>query len=179
MLAGIKKGDELAFKQLYERHSTKLLTIAYSKTKSIEIAEEIVQDTFLTFYNKKEAVDNNPLLYLKAVLKFKILEHIKTQYKTKTHPLDSDYLVATRSMEVPEKLEIQETQSAIYKKIQSLPQQCREVFVLRRDYNFSNEEVANKLGISVKTVEAHMTKALAALKKNLEHTLIIFLFLLS
>ncbi len=159
----------MAFEQLYKRHSVGLLKTAYNKTGLLEAAEEIVQDTFLTFYYKKEKVQDNPLLYLKGILKYKILKHQKASDRGQTVSQEDKHMPVITGNETLEKLDAKEVNLKINECVQMLPEQCRHVFLLRREYNLSNQEVAEKMGISIKTVEAHMTKALAMLREKLEY----------
>ena len=71
----------------------------------------------------------------------------------------------------------QETGDAIQQAIERLPERCREVFCLSKLEGLSNKEIAERLGISVKTVENQMTTALKRLRKDLEWLLLVFLFM--
>ena len=71
----------------------------------------------------------------------------------------------------------QETGDAIQQAIERLPERCREVFCLSKLEGLSNKEIAERLGISIKTVENQMTTALKRLRKDLEWLLLVFLFM--
>jgi RNA polymerase sigma-70 factor (ECF subfamily) len=155
---------------LYKRHLNELLRTAHRKIADFESAREVVQDAFITFYAKKEKVANNPLFYLRQVLKFKILEYYKKMPETRTIPLDAVGEAAHYGTAlVPATMDEKELQAKITEAITALPTQQQKVFLLSREHNLSNKQIAEELGISVKTVEAHMSKALKFLKANLEY----------
>ena len=74
-------------------------------------------------------------------------------------------------------MSIDEVEKQICRAIDSLPERCREVFMLSKMEELSNKEIAERLGISVKTVEVQMTKALSRLRKELEWLLSLIFFI--
>lgn len=164
-----QKGEELAFEAIYKRYAVQLLSIAYQKVGERDIAEDIVQEVFITLFRNKEAADGISSLfaYLYVTLKNKILDayrrdvlqrkyvhHVNTSFDEKEN---SPYFqIETRDLE--KKLECE---------IERLPPQCGKVFKLSRQKHLSNKEIALQLGISENTVEQHMRKALRILRGNL------------
>lgn len=164
-----QKGEELAFEAIYKRYAVQLLSIAYQKIGERDIAEDIVQEVFITLFRNKEAADTISSLfaYLYVTLKNKILDayrrdvlqrkyvhHVNTSFDEKDNSLY--FQIETRDLE--KKLESE---------IERLPPQCGKVFKLSRQKHLSNKEIALQLGISENTVEQHMRKALRILRGNL------------
>lgn len=167
LLLAWKAGNDSAFRTLYRRHFFTLVKFAHFKTGDFSLSEEMVQDTFLSFYCNKDAVSYSPLHYLHTILKHKIID----QYRKKTDPLriirsepQEPFLTGNHILE---KIDYQELSLKIHQALASLPNQCRRIFLLSREQQLSNREIAEKLGISIKTVEQHITKALKTLRQNL------------
>lgn len=160
--------DEVAFKELYNRYWDILLDSAFRRLGSIEQAEEIVQDIFVSLYLKQETLQIKTSVagYLKNALKFKIVDVIRHQVvheKFVAHALrPSEEYVLTPG----EILQIKELKEKIDRITQKMPEKCREVFLLSRVENLSNKKIAELLGISVSTVEKHISKAMGILKGN-------------
>lgn len=154
---------------LYERHFIRLVNLAYKKTGSSAAAEELAQDVFLSFYRQKAQLrdDTVPENYLFIALKHRIYNYhrqLLSQWR-KDATLWKETPFQTR--EVNLQLELKELQTYIKARVQELPPQCRAVFLLSREAQLSNKEVAQRLNISVNTVEQHMRKALRILRASL------------
>lgn len=170
-----KGGNELAFAVLYRRHVLKLMSIAVTKTHSRDDAEELVQNSFLKFYQHKNAIESNTSVfaYLYVVLKNQILNYHRNELVRQKH---EEYVFANRSEtenSSTETIETKELEKQIEDAIDLLPEKCRKVFVLSRKEHLSNKEIASTLNISENTVEQHMRKALGRLRISLKHYLTI------
>jgi len=170
-----KQKDQAAFEQFYYRYFLKLVNVVYRKTHDQHSAEEIANDTFLALYLNSEKIKNNPIAYCRAVLKNKIADYFRGRPKIRTDQVEE--LVAESRVGTSLPIEAKELEEQILRQIEALPEQCRRVFIMRRAGKLSNQEVAAELGISVKTVENHMTKALSLLKQNLDYCAYIGFFL--
>lgn len=149
-----------------------MLEIAYRKTNDFESAEEIIQDVFLAFYNSRDKIEDNPVLYLRGILKHKIFDYERKR-KIKILPLDkyghsySEEPAGTIYCDIC----VKELDKKIRTTIDQLPAQCRTVFLMSRNENLTYSEIAERLNISVKTVEAHIGKALKYLREHLDYQL--------
>ena len=157
------KGIELIFKQYYEV----LCRTAVRITKEQNLAEDIVQEVLFELYKKREQVKIESLIgYLKRSVYNRSLNKVKASRDF----VDSDevsYELSDNDINSQETLEYQELESFIHSVIDGLPEKCRLVFVLNRFEQLSYKEVADKLDISVKTVENQMSKALRILRAEL------------
>ncbi|WP_262697166.1 RNA polymerase sigma-70 factor [Chitinophaga lutea] len=162
-------GDEKAFNTLYERHFIRLVNLAYKKTGDSAAAEELVQDVFLSFYRQKHQLrdDTLPESYLFIALKNRVFNYHRQLLAQLRKDAALWKQASMQPREVNVQLELKELQAYVKARIQELPPQCRAVFLLSREDQLSNKEVAERLNISVNTVEQHMRKALRILRASL------------
>jgi len=160
--------DEAAFKELYNRYWDTLLDAAFKRLGSIEQSEEIVQDIFISLYLRQETlhIKTSVVGYLKNALKFKILDVIRHQITHEKFVVHALQVPRDYALTPDEILQIKELQQKIDRVTQEMPEKCREVFLLSRAENLSNKRIAELLGISVSTVEKHISKAVNILKDN-------------
>ena len=177
-------GDHLAFQELYRRCWETLLNTAFKTLDSIEEAEEIVQDLFITLYVNRNSLQINTTLegYLKTALKRKVLNLYRSKH---VHEKYLKSILTENRLEfyTPyHALQAKELSKRVEVSTQKMPEKCREVFILSRIENLSNKTIAEKLSISISTVEKHIGKAIRILKAdfreyNLGLTLFLFYFL--
>lgn len=156
------KDDREAFAELYRRHWQRLLDAAFQRLKSVEAAEEIVQDIFVSlFLRRKELVLHSSLeAYLKTALRYSILNTYRT------HRVKEQYVGSLKQddespPEMPDSiLETKELRAKIMQASAKMPDKCREVFMLSRFDQLSQKDIAIRLDISVNTVKKHMAKAM-------------------
>lgn len=166
---------------IYSRHYIRLVNLAYKKTGNMEASQELVQDVFLSLYRQLPTLREQTVLenYLFIATKNRIFNYhrqLLLQLR-KEAMLRNNLPLADDDQQ--DRLELKELETKLRAKIQELPQQCRTVFLLSREEQLSNKEVADRLHISVNTVEQHMRKALRILRAsfNDERSLILLLLL--
>lgn len=161
-------GSEGAYYTLFERHWEQLYSNAVHILHNREIAKDVVQEVFLSFWeNRGSQPIQNVGGYLSRAAKFKALNEIRDN-KANLH--DEVEKATERSEGDHNPLDAEELQEQIVEVIQELPERCREVFVLSREEHLTNKEIANKLNLSQRTVETHISNALKHLRKKLpEH----------
>ncbi|MDE1192602.1 MAG: sigma-70 family RNA polymerase sigma factor [Arachidicoccus sp.] len=163
---------------MYLKYIKKMVQRAYQKTGSIEIAEEIAQNTFLKFYEKGIHIEGEPLGYLHVILKNEIVNYFRSHIELLSLQSLHDHL-AYADDNVGNYIRHKELLKQYEIGIEKLPEQCRKVFLLRKDSNLSNKEVSALLGISINTVEQHMRKALKILRQQMSCEALWLLILLS
>jgi len=161
------KSFEVLFRQYYQM----LCSYAFRFVNDADSAEEIVQDLFYKLWEKKDEVQINTSVksYLFSAVHnrcLKYIEHrnVETRYK--------NYYLMHKSeidSEPQHASEVHELQGIIDHTLDSLPERCSRIFKLNRFEGLKYNEIAQKLSISVKTVEANMGKALKLLRKNLKN----------
>ncbi|RBL89075.1 hypothetical protein DF182_21290 [Chitinophaga flava] len=180
LLRSWKNGDEKAFDMIYTRHFIRLVNLAYKKTGNMEASQELVQDVFLSLYRQLSRLPEQTVLenYLFIATRNRIYNYHRHQLlQLKKEALLRDNYTPSSGAS-PDRLELKELESLLRDKIQQLPDQCRKVFLLSREEQLSNKEVAERLHISVNTVEQHMRKALRILRASFNDELSLMLLLL-
>lgn len=182
----LKSGDEVAFKVIYNTYVPRLYYFILEYVHLNDIAENIVQNTLMTLWNKKEELtdDTNLGAYLFTVAKNDCLYKLRDQrYKQKLfESWDFDRSELSANLDALATLNTSsfafaEIEQIIEETLRQLPPQCRNVFYMSRFDEKRNKEIAEELGISVKAVEGHLTKALKLFRITLKDYLPIMAFL--
>lgn len=142
----------------------------------LDDAKNIVHEVFMSVWEKFENLPEGTSYksYLYTAVKNKSLNFIRDKKK---HVILEDF-EDQEPMEENLTLETAELEKEIEIALQSLPEKCREVFELNRQEGLKYAEIAQKLNISIKTVEAQMSKALAIMRQHLKDFMILLIFLL-
>lgn len=164
----VKQDDIKAFEALYSRYWSDLIDAAYRRLQSREKAEDIIQDIFVSLYQKRHTLDINVSLegYLYQSLRYKILNLIRDEL-TRTACRKKIFFKEQCKNDSAEYCDAKELSTRIGRVLSSLPDKCREAFLLSREQNLSNKDISLDMNISVSTVEKHIGKALRILRNNL------------
>lgn len=168
LLELLRVGNDKAYKELYHRYWDILLDSAFKRLGSIEQAEEIVQDIFVNLYVRRGDlhITTSVEAYLKNALKFKIFDVFRRQV-TREKYVDHALKNLRHDTITPEEaLQIKELKEKIDNVTKEIPEKCREVFLLSRVENLPHKKIAELLGISVSTVEKHISKATRILRTH-------------
>ena len=181
----LNQKQKAAFKVVFSVYYPRL--VGFAKTYvSYEDARNLVQDAFCSFWQKKPEVLSEYQLqsYLYSSVKNNCLMHLRREKVKKSYSEDRKIrlqqdldVVALEKLDTSS-LAFQEIEQIIEKTLNELPPRCREVFALSRMEGKKNQEVADELDISLKAVEAQITKALKALKVSLKDYLPLVAFIL-
>lgn len=174
----IRSGDERAFEQVFRMHYKGMCGYAKKYLTDIDEAEETVQEVFSNYWHKKENLEITGSLeaYLYRAVRNSCLNHLKhlrirTQYAhAQEKPLREE---ENRASDAVVELELQQK---IDDCIELLPAERQKIFKLSRFEGLKYQQIADQLGISVKTVENQMGKALKFLRENLSEYLPLVLF---
>ncbi len=161
-------GDMEEFENLFRQFFKPLVLFANKFLYDLDLAENIVQDVFLNVWMNRENLDfsGNIKTYLYTSVKNKAINSVKhskieRDYKEKITIIETDF-------NTPEtEFDLCEMEKSVNRVIHNLPEKCRIIFLMSRNDHLTYAEIAKILGISVKTVENQMGKALKILKKNL------------
>lgn len=176
------EGDIDSFKYFFDKYYNDLCNFVNIYLHDPVLSEEIVQDIFVYFWENKEKLKINTSVksYLYSASKFKslnLLRDTKNQKRIvknlgKTEPIQTTELADSE-------IDVEEFKKILDAAIDQLAPKCREIFLLSKQEERSNKEIADRLGISIKTVENQMTIALKKLREYLNpfRGKIFFLFL--
>jgi RNA polymerase sigma-70 factor, ECF subfamily len=162
------------FEKLFKETFRPLTAFALKYVGDIDEAKGIVHDVFVNLWEKLSHLsqDSNHKSYLYTAVRNRCLNHIRDRKK---HVMLSEAVTGGLTESV-NPLETTELEREIAAGIALLPDKCRQVFELSRGEGLKYAQIAERLGISVKTVEAQMTKAMSSLRAHLSEFLtIIFL----
>jgi RNA polymerase sigma-70 factor (ECF subfamily) len=170
LLVLLSQDDKDAFDSLYSKHWADLYKSAYFILKDPDACKDIVQDIFVWLWEHRKGLEVHALKsYLRAAVKFKVANYIRSGNIRESF---FDELIrftpSALSPTVADFSEIKELNAIIQQAISHLPAKCREIFKLSREEHLSNQEIANRLSISVKTVENQMTIALRRIRNTIE-----------
>lgn len=170
MLHQIATGDEVAFRKLFDAYWQSVYQVAYMFTKSVDMAEDMVQEVFMKLWIKREQLPEvkNIRNYLFIVARNHIyneLKKITTDASFTNHLFE--YFCDTK--DTPEqKLMQKESDQIIDRIIEHLPQRQRVVYQLSREEGLNRKEIADKLGITPNTVRNHLSRALEVVRHELK-----------
>ncbi len=173
--------DGTAFEQVFKSHFKGLHAYAFTILKNEEEAEEMVQQVFFKLWERSENLSftGSVTAYLYRAVHNESLNFIKHQKVKASHQLHVAYSMKNQSEHAQGKMISKELENKFREALNELPEQCRTVFQLSRFEDMKYREIADKLDISVKTVENHMGKALKLLRTKLVDFLPLLLILLN
>ena len=180
-LINLMQQDSLgAFKEIYTRYWKALYAEAYKRLKNKDAAEEIVQELFTALWHKRYALSITQTLggYLYASVGYRVIDYYRkevTRLKYK-ESLQLVYSEADNSTE--DAIMLNDLKLSINSIVNQLPDKCRSVYELSRVDHKTNKEIAQHLGISEKTVENHLTKALKRLHLSLNNYFVLLIIVL-
>ncbi len=174
LLEQLKQGDEDAYFKIFEGNWERLYSIAKRILNDSEAAKDIVQEVFLNLWEKREERNiKNLEHYLARAVKFASLNVIRNNHFKHAEEISQDINLVS----VNNELEYKEFESNVNLVIASLPERCKEVFLLSREEELTNSEIAKNLNLSQRTVETHISNALKHLRKNLPKDTAIAVFM--
>jgi RNA polymerase sigma-70 factor (family 1) len=176
----LRNGNEMAFETVFKDYYERLCNYANTYINNMMEAEEMVQGAFLALWEKHEVIDIHTSLksYLYRVVHNNCVNRIKHLHVRREHREKYLHYADLEYNQVSDAVIGAELEQKIHTAIGSLPPQCQAVFKLSRFEYLTYNEIAEKMGISVKTIENHMIKALKILREELKEYLPLLLWLL-
>lgn len=175
----IKADNMFAFDLLYKKYCKKVYKFGYSILKSTEESENLMQDVFLSLWENRQKVEKNSSIksYVFTITYNSAISIIRKKAR------ESQFIEYLKSLpEINEdpvnlKLEYNELANKLDEIIKGLPQRQKEVYLLHRVEGLKYNQIAERLNISVNTIENHMSRALNTIRKKLgSYSLIAILF---
>jgi RNA polymerase sigma-70 factor (ECF subfamily) len=177
----LKNDDELAFQALYERYWLAMYQTTLRKLHRKDIAEELAQDLFLMLWRRrKDLNDFNLKAFLSISLKHLIIDYVRKNIHEAKYLEHLKEFFPPSHFATSEAVYFNDLNEAVQKSLTQLPAKTREVFVLNRFENLTIREIAQRLNLSEKTIEYHLSRSTHFLKLNLQEFcplwLVAFLF---
>lgn len=171
VLTKIKEGDVKAFETIFRLYYSSLCLYAASITGQMDAAEEIVQELFYVFWKERKKIQlfHSIKSYLYGAVRNQSLqycEHEEVRNRYREMVLSTPSSPGTNDPQM--QIEYEELKILIERTLQKLPERRLRIFRMHRFDGMKYAEIALSLSLSVKTVEAEMTKALQALRKEVE-----------
>ncbi len=174
----LSQGDKSVFNIVFEQYYEMLYHLSYQYLCNEAEVKEIVQDSFTKLWEVRSelAPNSNIRNFLFTITKNNCLNVLKRrQFLIKEHEkikwMEMHYAYESLSRMGSDFMEFEELKERVERAIQRLPEHCQKVFLMSRFEDKKNKEIADELNISIKTVEAHLTKALKLLRLDLKDLL--------
>jgi RNA polymerase sigma-70 factor (family 1) len=161
-----KKGCELLFRRYHKALCSHAVRFVYSR----EIAEDLVSEIFCRFWKTRafEAVTSSFRYYLFRSVRNEAYNYLRLEFK-KMEQIDAAEMQESSRSQQPDTItQYEETLKQVEIIVETLPAQCRKIFLMSRFEGKKYQEIADELGISIKTVEVHISKALNTMRNGLK-----------
>ncbi len=166
----MRNGEEKALQQFFDQHYPLLIGDIYRVLPDEDTCQDLAQEVFVELWRKRADLEIHTSLraYLRRAAVNRALNYLKIQRRT---VLEDSETFAEAPDDTAQEAMIREDQErmeqVLHAAIDTLPEKCRAVFALSRFENMSHKEIAEQLGISVKTIENQITKAMKMLREAL------------
>lgn len=161
----LREGDSLSFEILFQQYYARFYNFVRNLIKDKSIAEDLVQNVFMKVWINRKNLRSDQSIhnYIYVLTKHEVLNHVRNR---KICMQVEKLLIPDTSIsgETLDFISIRELDSSIRKFIADMPEQRRKIFMMSRYKGLSNKEIANLLGLSVRTVDRHINLALTSLK---------------
>ena len=165
----MKEGDHTAFEIIFRSYYAGLVVFSNQFLQDKDAAEELVQGFFVTVWEKRRMLNENASMrsYFFTSIRNRSLNYLKHKSVEKEVLENLEQIASSHPVFFENVYLRKELRTRIMESIEALPPRAREVFILSRNQGMSNDEIAEKLQISKRTVETHISQALQTLRKNL------------
>lgn len=168
------------FEDVFKTHFKALHAYACTIVKEEAMAEELVQQVFFKLWEKRNSlnIESSATAYLYRSVYHECLNHLKHRKVRAAYQQYAQTMGEANEAGTAQKIQLSELQQHLNKALSELPEQCRTIFQMSRYEELKYQEIADKLGLSVKTIENQMGKALRLLREKLKDFLPILLLIL-
>ena len=176
----LKKGDKEAFQELFNLYVPKIHRFAMVYLRDKSNAEELVQDVFMKIWEKRENLDpaQNIKAYLFKIAVNTVYDFVRKKNLEKAFADFSKHNFQSGAESLWHEVIWNEMLAKLDHLVAQMPEQCRNIFVLSREEGLSNQEIAEKLNLSKRTVENQLYRAIRFLKEHLKpDTVFLLLFM--
>lgn len=156
------------FKSLFDQYYEGIKSFLFYKTGSITVAEDIVQEVFLKLWDKRENIEMKTVKsFLFTIANNLAINHLKHQNIVFNFARNENHQGKVDSPQF--QLEMKEFEANLERLLAEMPENYRIVFLMNRIEKLTYNEIAERLGLSVKAIEKRMSNALSFLRDKLKH----------
>ena len=165
----LKKGNKAAFKALFDRYHKKVYNASRRMNINHEDAEGVVQDVFLTIWEKRKLLDSELSInaFLLTIAKRLVYNKIRASVVRKRHSDEVIESEITWKNNTEDYIIFSELEQNAQAGIEKLPENRKHIFMLSKEHGLNNDEIAEKLDISKRTVENQLYRATKAIKEHI------------
>lgn len=166
LIRAIKGGDTKSFEKLFEKYYDRYFSFACALLHDADAAEDVLQNVFLKLWIGRDRLDENRSIenYLLVSVRNEIFDYLRLKYNQTVVRGETPEKVDT-SADIEEEMFWSETSDRMDKIIKNMPPQRQRIFMMSRYENMASKDIADALGLSVRTVERHIYLALQDLKQ--------------
>ena len=163
----LNKGDRNAFEQIYRRYVAELYKLARRNVSLKEDCEEIVQEVFESLWFRRQNLRIDSLqFYLRSMVRYKVIRYFRKAITRRKYAQHFLLFEAVYEQLGDEELDFSALQSTLQKAMGELPERCQEALKLRLTEDLSNGDIANRMNITLKTVEGYMFRAFTHIRSS-------------
>jgi RNA polymerase sigma-70 factor (family 1) len=180
LISELRAGNILAFNHIFELYSSKLFLFAKGYLKSVEDSEGLVQEVFTKIWEKRDQLQSGYSFksYIFTIAFNIIKKHFRQ--KSRFNKFATEELLINVTNETLQQIDYNSLKNYVLELAETLPAKRREVFIKSRFDGLKNKEIAEELGLSKKTIENHLNRALKEIRGRMEQgklSLILFYFM--
>ncbi|MDN5200304.1 RNA polymerase sigma-70 factor [Fulvivirgaceae bacterium BMA10] len=166
----LKGGCRKSFRKLFDTYHQKIYSVSRKMGLQAEDAEEVVQEVFLFIWEKRERLrsENSINAFLLIISKRLVLKKIRKNINNISLDLFLDKLKGSVDNNTEDYIIFSDLEAYSHIGLNNLPEKRKQIFMLSKQHGLSNDEIADKLKISKRTVESHLYKATKAVREHLE-----------
>ena len=165
----LRDDDSQAFEKLFVVGYHPLRSFCEKLVENNEVAEELVSEVFLKIWINRNVIviSSSPKSYLYTAVRNISFDYLRKEKKYSFTNIENELAIPCDHFDPQKRSEYAELQESIDNAVARLPKQCRLVFQLSRDQGLRYVEIADRLHLSVKTIETQMSRALKSLRKSI------------
>lgn len=159
-------GDESAFAHIYKKYWNKIYSIALAYLKTVQLAEDAVQDVFLKLWAKRQQVANvqNIEAFIFIIARNHLIDTLKKNIADQASRPTTDELLPDDFLLPSDQIDLKQLQRKITDAVEKLPPQQKNVIKMSREHGLTHQQIAERLGIDKNTVKNHIVRALSTLR---------------
>jgi RNA polymerase sigma-70 factor (ECF subfamily) len=179
LIRQLKRGEMGSYEIIFHRYYSLYFQFAKGMLKDEQAAEDILQNVFMKIWMKRERLNENQSIrnYIYVLTKREILNHFRLKYHSQVILTEEIWQFDMADKHKIQELDYHELRETVQQVIDCMPPRRRDIYCMSRLKSIPNKEIAQQLGISIRTVEKHLELALQTFRKQLGDFLFILVYL--